>query len=599
MKNNTRIYTHKEYIRQKCLGMNGLIQTDMDPQTREERLTFVNDISEIQRQKLREYNIWYAGDSDELLNFYTKENAIDYNSNPIYNRNKRTYFWSETSTESDVKRTHSGMPRNIVDTLVNIVGIPKIGVGDPDGVLKSVDKRLKEILEENNFNHLVAQKSRPMTFVEGWGGWKINWDTDFKDVPLLVYYRADSVDFIFRSENQLCAIIYRDYYQDENGHNYVLYETRRLEKRDTLSFGRVPCLIIEKELFREEHADGVITPVELSSLPQLRDIEPRIIIENFNRFLGAPNIFFEDSTGDCPGRSIFTGKIDLFDDEDQCHSQAANAVRRSTVHEYFNVNYLEKDEHTGMPKMPKVFDRKYISYKGPKGGDGAVAGGGLPVQVTQPQIDFSQYGAEEQNILLNIINGIMSPATLGIDIAKKDNAEAAREKEKVTIFTRNTIIAEESRAFKTIANDLLCADQLMHEGHLTCKKYDVYVQYDEFADASFEAKLETTLTGFQSGAMSPEMFIEYLYGNTISPEIKERELKYIKEQQQQQMQDASMDTSMFGDMGEENPYNTAHEKVDISSTGEDLGVPELDDYMKIHSGSQKSDVEKMVEDDNL
>jgi len=568
------VITHKEWVRQKILGMTGLIESELDPRTVIERLTFVNDIDEVQKDKLKEYNIWYVGDSDELINYYTRANILDYNSNPIYNRNKRSYFWSESSTESDIKRSHSGMPRNIVDTLVNIVGIPKVGVGDPDGVLKDIDGRLKEILEGNNFDHTLIQKARPMTFVEGWGAWKINWDSDFMDVPILLYYRADSVDFVYKS-GRLCAIIYRDYFQDKDRKNYVLYETRRLAKKD----GQ-PCLIIEKELFRENGDSNVITPVEMDSLPQLKDVQTSIIVENFNRLLGYPNIFFEDSSGDCPGRSIFTGKIDLFDDEDQCHSQAANAVRRSTVHEYFNVQYLEKDEHTGMPKMPKDFDRKYIAFKGPKGGDGSIAGGGLPVQVTQPQIDFTQYAAEEQNILLNIINGIMSPATLGIDIAKKDNADAQREKEKVTIFTRNTVIAEEGKTIKYIANDLLCADELMKTGKCTCKRYDVYVQYNEFADASFEAKLETTLTGLQSGAMSPEMFIEYLYGNSVSKEIKERELKYIKEQQQQQQQVGPEEeemAKMFGEMGAENPYNDMMEQPNPEEVSEDLGIPPLED----------------------
>lgn len=590
------LITHKEFVRQKVLGINGLIQTDIDPRVTIERLTFVNDIDEVQNEKLKEYNIWYAGDSDELRNFYMRANIIDYNQNPIYNRNKRSYFWSVATTEGDIKTTHSGQPRNIVDTLTNVVGLPKIGVGAPDSVLKEIDDRLKEILDDNNFEYALMQKARPLTFVEGWGAWKINWDSEFRDTPILLYYRANSVDFIYKS-GQLAAIIYRDYYQDEKAINYVLYETRRIEKRQTDTYGKVPCLVIEKELFRENGDSRVITPVEMKSLPQLKDVQPLVVVENFNRFLGYPNIYFEDSTGDCPGRSIFTGKIDLFDDEDQCHSQAANAVRRSTVHEYFNVQYLEKDEHTGMPKMPKDFDRKYIAYKGAKGGDGAVNGGGLPVQVTQPQINFEQYAVEERNILLNIIDGIMSPATLGIDIAKDQNADAQREKEKVTIFTRNTVMAEEKRALKAIANDLLCADELMHKGTLSCKKYDVYVQYEEFADASFEAKLETTLTGWQSGAMSDEMFIEYLYGNSISPEIRDRELKFMKDQRaasQQEMQ--QFDPAMFGDLGAENPYNDAMEKANIEDVQEDAGVPTLGEYDKIHDRDEMSDLEKSVKE---
>lgn len=557
--------TVKEYIRHKALGLLGLIDSGIDPRIRDDRLTFVNNIDEVQKNKIKEYNAWYSGDADELLNFYTRANSIDYNTDPLFNRNKKSYFWSVSATETDIKRTHSGQPRNIVDTLVNIVGIPKIGVGKPYAVLSKLDNRLQEILDDNSFTRTLIQKSRPLTLVEGWGAWKINWDSEFRDTPILLYYRADAVDFIFKS-GQLVAIIYKDYYQDEKGHNYILFETRRIEKRE-VSGSRVPCLIIEKELFKLSGDSASMTKVSLKSLPQLRDVKEAIIIENFCSFLGYPCIIYEDNTEDCYGRSIYTGKIDLFDDEDQCHSQAANCVRRSTVHEYFNTQYLEKDEHTGMPIMPKDFDRKYVMFRGAKNGDGALAGSG-PVQVTQPNLDFMQYSGEEQNILLNIISGIMSPATLGIDIAKKDNAEAQREKEKVTIFTRNTIIAEEGKALRKIANDLLCADELMHTGRLTCKKYDVYVQYDEFADSSFEAKLDTVATAWQTGLMSDEMAIDYLYKDTISPEIRKRELKFIKEQREAAQQ-APLEQGDFGMLGAENEYNDSHEKVDSSELMED------------------------------
>lgn len=582
--------TVKEYIRRKALGINGLVETGIDPRTKSERLTFVNNIDEVQKNKLKEYNIWYMGDSDELLNFYTRASSIDYNTDPLYNRNKKNYFWSVAATENSVKMTHSGMPKNIIDTLVNVVGIPRLGVGRPEGTLSVLDDRLKEILDENDFNKQLIQKARPMTLVEGWGAWKINWDSDFSDTPLLVYYRADAVDFVYRS-GRLIAIIYKDYYQDEKGHNYLLFETRRIGKKD----GN-PCLIIEKELFRINGDSEVLTPMELTSLPQLKDVTPAICIDNFNRFLGSPCIYYDDSSDDCYGRSIFTGKIDLFDDEDQCHSQAANAVRRSTVHEYFNVQYLERDEHTGMPKMPKDFDRKYIAFKGTKGGDGAVAGG-LPVQVTQPQIDFGQYSLEEQNILINIVNGIMSPATLGIDLAKKDNAEASREKEKVTIFTRNTIIAEEGKSLRAIANDLLCADELMHLGKLTCKKYDVYCQYDEFADSSFESKLDAVIAGNQAGLMSPEMVIDFLYGDSVSKEIRDRELKYIKDQREAEQQ--QMDLGQFGSLGADNAYNEAMTDGSIENVDEANGTPVLGEYDKIHDADEQTDTEELVANDSF
>lgn len=565
--------TVKEYVRRKALGLLGLIDSSIDPRVREERLTFVNDINEVLKDKLKEYNVWYAGDADELLNFYTRANMIDYNTDPLYNRNKKSYFWAVSSTESDIKRTHSGQPRNIVDTLVDIIGLPSIFVGDDK--LEKIDKRLKDILEENNFDRLLLQKARPLTFVEGWGAWKINWDTSLSDNPVLLYYRADAVDFIFRNDKQLVAIIYKDYYQDEKGRNYVLFETRRIEKKEvkddvTGIKSTVPCLLIEKELFQITGQSEVLKKMELKDLPQLKDTKESIIVTNFNSFLGAPSIIYEDNHDDVYGRSIFTGKIDLFDDLDQCYSQAANTVRRSTSIEYFNTQYLEKNDE-GMPVMPHAFDRKYIAYKGGRTGDGTFDNNG-PVQVVQPRLDFTSYSVEEQNILINILSGIMSPATLGIDVAKKDNAAAQREKEKVTIFTRNTVIYEETKIFKRLANDLLVAWELMHTGEVTCKKYDISVQYEEFADASFENKLETVLAGWQAGIMSDETALKYLHGDRLSEEMFKKELEWVQAQREKSEGGGMMDSLLgsnpedqgaYGVLGADNEHNEDNTDVEI------------------------------------
>ncbi len=543
--------TVQEYIKKKALGILGLIETPIDPRTREDRLTFVNNINEDIENKIHEYNVWYTGDAEEILNYYSRAQVIDFNYDPIYTRNKKSYFWAVSATESDIKRTHSGQPRNIVDTLVNIVGIPRVGVGTLNGELSVIDKRLQKILYENHFGRMLTQEARPLTFVEGWGAWKINWDQSISDTPILLYYRANAVDFVYKSR-RLTGIIYKDYFQDDKKRDYILFETRRLENGN---------LYIEKELFRINAGSDLITSVPLKSLPQLRDVNERLVISNFNSFLGYPNIYYMDNNGDTYGRSIFTGKIDMFDDLDQCMSQSANTVRRSTTVEYFDTLFLEKDEHTGMPKMPRSFDRKYVQFKGSRSGDGATAGMS-PVTVTQPQLNFEQYSTEARNILLQIISGIMSPATLGIDIAKKDNAEAQREKEKVTIFTRNTIMEEEGNTLRRVANDLLCADEFMRSNEITCTDYDTYVQYDEFANASFENKLNAVISGWREGLISDDTAIEYLYGKSWSDDKKLKEIEWIKKNRTEMMQ-SPMGQGDFGELGADNLYNDEHEKTEI------------------------------------
>lgn len=577
-KTTKQTLTHKEYIRLKTLGITGLIDSSIDPVVRANRYLFVNDINEVKKQRLEEYIIWYLGDSDRLKNFFTRANAISYNMDPLYNENKKSYFWAVSSTEHDIKRTHSGHPRNIVDTLVYIMTIPNItNDSDKTGV---VNDNLHKILKANNFKQQITQQSRPLTLVEGWGAWKINWDKRLSDYPILLYYRADRVDFIYQS-NQLRAIIYKDFFQDADGKNYVLYETRRLgDYTDPETKLVSTSLFIEKELYEITPADQLI-PCKLESLPQLKDIVPQIVIQNFKHFLGYPNIFYHDVSEEFYGRSIFTGKTDIFDDLDQCMSQGANAVRRSTVHEYFNTLYLETDPVTGLPIQPDAFDRKYIKYAGATGADGTAADS-KPVQVVQPAVNFQQYSEEERNLLMTAISGIMSPATLGIDIAKKDNADAQREKEKVTIFTRNNLLDEEEPVFEHVCSDLLVAYELMNlkEGEqLSCTEYQINVQYPEFANDSWEKKLEAVQTGWSGGLLSDQMAIDLLHGDSISKETKERELKFLKDQraksEQMTPEEDPAAQGGFGELGAENAYNDQMEKTRVDEAKADLGIPEL------------------------
>lgn len=515
--------TIKEFIRKKVLGILGLVRDDKPDKN---RLTFINDNERLTRTRLREYNVWYSGDGDELLNFYTRGNMLEFNTEPYYSRNKRNYFWSVSSTETDIKRTHSGQPRNIVDTLVMITKYPTISIED-----KAEDEILINILKECKLKHIYKNQQLPLTLIEGWGCYKINWDKDISDYPYPVYYRAENVDFIYKS-GKIISIVFKDYYTNGNNINYMLAETRSI-KYDKEKECRY--LHIEKELFTTDTSGEFVTKVEYEdykNIPELSGVgkeELNIIIENMNNLLAVPCVIFENTSGTGGyGRSIFTGKIDLFDDLDQCLSQASNTVRKSTPTEYFDTEFLERDPRTGMPVQPKAYDRKYVFYKGQKSGDGESTAKN-PVQVTQPTVNFEQYSDQAIKILMQILNGIMSPATLGIDIAKKDNAEAQREKEKVTIFTRNAIIDTEVDIIKDLCIALLCAYEMMHKGEISKFDYDITVKFSEFADDSYEAKLEVLGSAFDNELISEEMYMDKLYGDTLSRAEYQKELAWLKE----------------------------------------------------------------------
>lgn len=519
-----------ERMRARVRGIAGSVLKTKRPD--DDRTTFINDNEKLGRMKLKEYDVWYDGDGDELLNFYTRENYIGFNYEPFYMRNKKNYFWAISSTEAQIKRTHSGQPRNIVDTLVNIMPFPLISAGENT-------KNLQAVVKESGLEQVYKDEQLPLTLVEGWGCWKINWDKDVSDYPSVEYVSAENVDFIYKN-GKIIGIVFKNYYTSDKK-RYLLLETRSIEWKPNSSAAAEGSegervLVITNELYElptntaAGDDDTLLKKVDLKTVSELESVEERIEIGPFDKLFAVPCILLGNTSRQWGyGRSIFTGKIDLFDDLDQALSQSSNAVRLSTPIEYIDEEYLERDKN-GLPKKPKAYDRKYVMMKGQKNGDGVSTG--QPVQITQPSVEFSRYSDHAVQILLQILNGILSPATLGIDIAKKDNAAAQREKEKVTIFTRNALINGEERILRSLMEQMLMAKEFMDTGAVSVHSYDISVKFNEFADDSFENKLEALGKAYDMEEISTDMYLNKLYGDTLSEEERAAEKEFLESARQ-------------------------------------------------------------------
>lgn len=518
-----------ERMRARIRGVAGSVLKTKRPD--DDRTTFINDNEKLGRMKLKEYDVWYDGDGDELLNFYTRENYIGFNYEPFYMRNKKNYFWAISSTEAQIKRTHSGQPRNIVDTLVNIMPFPLISAGEDTN-------KLQAVVRESGLEQVYKDEQLPLTLVEGWGCWKINWDKDVSDYPSVEYVSAENVDFIYKN-GKIIGIVFKNYYTSDKK-RYLLLETRSIEWKPNNAAAEgsagARVLVITNELYElpmnmaATDDDTPLKKVDLKTVPELESVEERIEIGPFDKLFAVPCVLLGNTSRQWGyGRSIFTGKIDLFDDLDQALSQSSNAVRLSTPIEYIDEEYLERDKN-GLPKKPKAYDRKYVMMKGQKNGDGLATG--QPVQITQPSVEFSRYSDHAVQILLQILNGILSPATLGIDIAKKDNAAAQREKEKVTIFTRNALINGEERILRSLMEQMLMAKEFMDTGAVSVHSYDISVKFNEFADDSFENKLEALGKAYDMEEISTDMYLNKLYGDTLSEEERAAEKEFLESARQ-------------------------------------------------------------------
>ena len=491
-----------EYLKDRMMRILGLKKID-NPNN--ERLTYISDEEQIRITNIRANKVWYLGNGNELLNWYTNQQTYGWAKNPTYNRNNRQYFWGRSVAEM-VKRIHSGIPRAIIDTLSNIVDMPKIMCDDP---------RLDDILEVNNFEYMLTQQGRPLTLVEGDGAFKININPALCNHPLIEYYGAEDWQPAYKS-NILIGMVFKSYYK-KGEDNYILFETRTLRKEG---------LSIEYKLFRLGK-ENELFDCGLDAIPELSGLENQLI-PGLKSLLAIPNKYYYDPIYQNRGKSIYDGKLDLFDFLDEILTQAGQTNRVSTPVEYYPVDLLTRT-NKGVPALPELYNRQYVKVDATADGDGNINN---EIKTTQPDLNFEKYVALFSDILGAVLIGVLSPATLGIDIAKRDNAEAQREKEKQSIFTRNLVVKTETKMLVKFCNMLLMAQDYMDNGLFSDVKYDISVKYNEFANPSWENQLQILGSAWVNGEISTERYVSLLWAGKLSDEEMAKEIEWLDNNKQ-------------------------------------------------------------------
>lgn len=543
--------TISQWIKNKILKWLGFEHTQNNPNS--ERLTYINDDEMIYQNGIRENKMWYIGNASELLNYFTNRQIYGTYRNAIYDRNERQLFWGLSTMECNIKRIHSGVPRAIVTVLTNALGCPEITISDENAIStdaiekqKELNEKLQEILKWNDFKNLYNQKQVPMTLVTGDGAYKIDVVKGLKH-PVIQFYDAEDVDFV-EDYGRITAVVFKDYYKDDKGRDYVKLETRGIKGEDA---------IVEHHLFKLSK-NNELAEVSLSTIPELEGLEDQTI-PGLGRMLAVPCKFFYNPIYTKRGRSFFEGKQELFDFLDEIISQFSQTNRVSTPVEYYSVDILERSNN-GVMVRPNLYNRQFVQKQGVPDGDGIT--GGKDIETTQPQLNFTQYQEAYKSVLDMILVGDMSPTTMGFNVAKKDNADAQREKEKVTIMTRNNIMDRETDICKELAEICLMLQEYIDSGEISVKDYEVSVKFDEFANPSFEQEIGVLGAARAGGNISTEKYVELLWGDKLSPEDKQKEIDYIESRN-------SQDTFSFGNMGlEDVSENTNKEDISESESEE-------------------------------
>ena len=500
------------------------------------------------RLKQEEYVVWYGGASDDLLQFY-RSIIPDQLKYVEEFRNSKDYFWSVVGSEDRVKCTHSSLPKAIVNTMTNILGKPTISaikyVKSDDGKLReesdiTISERIGAIIEDNDFYHLLKENQTPYMMVVGDGAYFINIDRELSDYPIVEFIDGRNIDYeVFA--NRIVSVTARKYYLHENK-GYLLTDKRSTKwVKDELTNKRCRISTVEYKLYELVDAGNEETKREISlnSIPQtarLQSVEFKYIPD----MLAVPCIYkFNKDTE--RGESMFASKLDLFDDLDQSKSMTSHVTRMSAPVDYLPEELLEHDKE-GKPKKPSRFDRQYMVIKSDRN---AVGQNVNEVKTTQPDLHFDKYNVNQLEIVMDILSGIMSPATLGIDLARKDNATAQREKEKVTLVTRDSLVDIQTPVLKKLFTLLLQIEDTMLNPQNKPGDYKITVNYPEYANPSFENKLAYLTPAYASGGMSEEKYVDELWEDALNEEEKKHEIETLRNKKVTYPPDSAIDNLML------------------------------------------------------
>lgn len=463
------------------MGLKSLIQNWLEIQPPDKYTVTVKQYTDFHGECNRAL-MWYRGEPFELRQFY--EQAIDARSGG---------FWAAVPRFA-IRKIHSGVPSLIVNTLSGIITRNYNGVIISDDDLQNT---WEKIAEENGIKRLIEEAAKKAC-VTGEAYFKISADTELSKYPIIEVKGADSADVITR-RGRAIEYIFSSYYK-KGSYRYVLKE----------HYGRG---YIRYELLDE---NGETRNVD--EIPETAGL--RNMTYNGDFFLCSQFVFRRSNDYAGRGESVYHGKYGAFDALDEIVSQWADIFRSARPKQYVPETLAPRDDY-GRILRPNDFDDRYIVTKS----DGAENSGDR-IETYQPEIRSDQYVQGYTTYLDLAIEGIISPSTLGVDNKKLDNAEAQREKEKVTLYTVNKMTDALEEAIRNLVISSLKIYQLMTDGK-AAEDIDVNVKFGEYANPSFEAVVETLSKAKSAGIMSNAQIVEQLYGDTMSDDDKRKEAEAL------------------------------------------------------------------------
>lgn len=431
----------------------------------------------------------YRGDPSELEQFF-KQAATD--------EVAKARFWASVPS-TRVRKIHSGIVQIVVDRLTDIVvaDLDNIDFGE-ETKKKPIKDLWEEIAKDNDFEELLG-KAIAGALSSGDGAFKISVD-EVSQYPIIEFYEADTVDFVYK-RGRLQEVLFYTTYTNKDNKEYRLQE----------AYGKG---YVKYKLFDDQGKEVMLSTIE--EVASLVDVEfPGDFI------MAVPIKIFSSSKWKGRGKALFDSKTDDIDALDEIISQWLDAVRAGRVKRYIPEDLIPRDPNTGALLTPNAFDNQFVKI-----GSSMAENEASKIDISQPDIAFEAYQASYSSWLDLVLQGLISPVTLGIDLKKTDNADSQREKEKVTLYTRGQIVNVLNKVIPQLVTVVMMTyDTMMVK---TPGEYQVSVKFGEYASPGFDTTVEVVGKAKSYGIMSVEKAVDELYGDTLTEKEKLKEVERIK-----------------------------------------------------------------------
>lgn len=434
------------------------------------------------KESLAICNLWLRGVPRELELFYSAQQVFD-----------ETSFWGASSSVEEIRKIHLPMPSILVNTLVDFTSNDLLEMKLDNEIY---DELWKKISKDNDIEFNLNKFTKDV-LVYGDGCFKIGFKSNLQDTPYITFVKAEDVEYLYE-DNRLKETIFKKEFKVGNLKYYLLE-----------FYGNG---YIKYKLFNSQMIE-----VPLGVVDELKDLKDITFIDesgniDYKMNLAIPFKIWDSDIYEGRGKSIYLNRVQEFDALDEIYSTWIDASRKGLAQRYIPSDLVPKDKN-GLPVYKNDFRNTYIQLES-NGLDESTG----QVQLIQPVIDTNRFTTLYSQTLEQILEGLISPSTLGINSRTLDTAESQREREKTSLRTREAIIDALDKTLQKLVRATI-RFECYESGVEYNDDYGITIAFNEYANPSFEAKIDALSKGAPNRQIiSYEKIVNELYPNLSNEE---------------------------------------------------------------------------------